>query len=105
MILQNTPTSNISKETLFKSLVKFKNKYPNRVYLSNEVSPEEIPIIRKYCGYDTEIVYFEHIHPICPDCGTSMSENGTVKRKPNKMKNIRSQQYICPIADINMKPN
>ena len=93
---KNTPTNNISVESIFKSLVKFKDKYPNRIYLSNEISPDDLNFIKKYIGYDTEIVYFEHTHPICPDCNVKMSENGTVRRKPNKTNKIRHQQYICP---------
>ena len=46
-----TPTNNNSKEFVFKSLVKFKVKYPNRVYLSNKISPDDEKFIRKYLGY------------------------------------------------------
>ena len=91
-----TPTDNISKEIIFKDLVKFKKRFPNRVYLSNKVSPDDEKFIRKYLGYDTEIAFFEHKRPICQDCKIIMSENGTKPGKPNKIDNIRLQQYICP---------
>ena len=42
---KNTPTNNISVESIFKSLVKFKDKYPNRIYLSNEISPDDLNFI------------------------------------------------------------
>ena len=93
---ENTPTSNISKEMLFKDLVKFKDNLPNRVYLSNKVSPDDDKFIRKYLGYDSEITYFEHTIPICPNCNITMSKNGTKPAKPNKMENTWLQQYICP---------
>ena len=38
---KNIPTSNISKEIIFKSLVKFDKRFSNRVYLSNKVSPDD----------------------------------------------------------------
>lgn len=82
MKAQNTTTCNISKENIFKSLVKFKAKYPNRVYLNNEISPDDVNFIRKYCGYDTEIVFFENMRTICPYCYCRMFENGTVGKKP-----------------------
>ena len=91
-----TPTNNYSKESVFKTLVRFKGKYPNRVYLSNKISPDDDKFVRKNLGYDTEIVFFEHVIPVCPDCGIVMSENGTKPGKPNKMENTRLQQYICP---------
>lgn len=96
MTRKKTPTSNNSKEILFKCLVKFKDKFSNRVYLSNKVSPDDVNFIRKYLGYDTEIAFFEHTRPKCSYCGSAMSENGTKPGKPNKMENTRLQQYICP---------
>lgn len=91
-----TPTNNISKEIIFKGLVKFKDRFPNRVYLSNKISPDDVKFIRKYLGYDTEIAFFEHTIPKCPYCDSTMSKNGTKSAKPNKMENTRLQQYICP---------
>ena len=38
---KNIPTSNVSKEIIFKSLVKFDKRFSNRVYLSNKVSPDD----------------------------------------------------------------
>ena len=92
---KNTSTNNISKEFVFKSLVKFKKKFPNRVYLSNKIAPEDAEVIRKYLGSDTEIAFFEHEKPVCSECGSEMNYNGTKTGKPNKMKNTRLQQYLC----------
>ena len=93
---KNTPTINICVEKIFKDLVKFKSKYPNRVYVSNEISPDDLDFFMKYLGNDIEIVYFEHERPFCSECGVSFSLNGTKDEKPNKMENIRFQQYQCP---------
>ena len=38
---KNIPTSNIGKEIIFKSLVKFDKRFSNRVYLRNKVSPDD----------------------------------------------------------------
>ena len=74
---KNIPTSNIGKEIIFKSLVKFDKRFSNRVYLSNKVSPDDEGFILKYLGYDTNIVFFEHKEPKCPYCDIFMSKNGT----------------------------
>ena len=93
---QKTPTNNNCKEIIFKSLVKFNERHPNRVYLSNKITPDDLDFPLKYLGDDTEITYFEHEHPICSKCNRKMSLNGTKKFKPNKRENARLQQYICP---------
>ena len=47
----------------------------------------------------SEIVYFEHNQPICPNCGCEMDDNGSRESKPNKLNGIRKKQYRCPKCD------
>lgn len=66
--------------------------------MSNEISPDDLGFFIKYLGNDIEIVYFEHERPFCSECEVPFSLNGTKDVKPNKMENIRFQQYQCPIC-------
>ena len=43
-----------------------------------------------------EIIYFEHITPVCPNCGVKMNSNGSKKSKPNMHNHVRKKQYKCP---------
>ena len=43
----------------------------------------------------SEIIYFEHEMPVCPECGANMVDNGSRKVKPNKIEGIRKKNNMC----------
>lgn len=68
----------------------------DQLFLSNEIDIKHIGFFQETLPEFSEIVYFEHNKPICPNCGADMGDNGSRKVKPNKMEGIRKKQYRCP---------
>lgn len=61
----------------------------DQLFLSNEIDIKHIGFFQETLPEFSEIVYFEHNKPICPNCGADMGDNGSRKVKPNKMEGIR----------------
>ena len=70
-----------------------------KLFLSNCVNVKYIDFFREFCPEYEKIVYYEHWRPVCSHCGTRMDDNGSRPAKPNKLENIRKEQYLCPECD------
>ncbi len=69
----------------------------DQLNVRNLISPDDLDFFEEYYhDYYTEIVYYEYDRPVCPNCNSSMSSNGSRPAKPNKWENIRKKQYLCP---------
>ena len=68
----------------------------DRLFLSNIVDIKHVGFFKDLLPEFSEIVYFEHDRPVCPECGADMADNGSRKVKPNKIEGIRKKQYACP---------
>ena len=80
-------------EEFNKTLCEFKN---GQLFLSNTINPKHREFFQDILPEFSEIVYFEHDRPVCPECGCEMDDNGSREAKPNKWEGIRKKQYICP---------
>ena len=67
-----------------------------QLFLSNMVDIKHVSFFKDILPEFSEIVYFEHDRPICPNCGSDMVDNGSREVKPNKIEGIRKKQYVCP---------
>ena len=86
-------TDNDMNEVFNKTLCEFKD---GQLFLSNIVDIKHINFFKEILPEFSEIVYFEHDIPICPNCDCEMDSNGSRRAKPNKLEGIRKKQYICP---------
>ena len=81
------------EDDIGKTLCYFKN---DQLFLSNIVDIKWIDFFKDILSEFGEIIYFEHYRPECSNCGFEMNDNGSRESKPNKQKEIRKKQYICP---------
>ena len=65
-----------------------------QLFLSNMVDIKHVSFFKDILPEFSEIVYFEHDRPICPNCGSDMVDNGSREVKPNKIEGIR-KKTIC----------
>lgn len=69
----------------------------DQLNVCNLINPDDLGFFQEYYEDNyTEIIYYEYNRPLCPNCNSSMSSNGSRPAKPNKWDNIRKKQYICP---------
>lgn len=69
----------------------------DRLNICNLIDPDDLGFFQEYYyDYYSEIIYYEYDRPLCPNCNSSMNNNGSRPAKPNKWENIRKKQYICP---------
>ena len=68
----------------------------DKLFLSNIVDIKYVDFFQSILPEFSKIVYFEYERSVCPNCGADMDDNGSRKAKPNKLKGIRKEQYLCP---------
>ena len=93
MQIQISFTDEYMGEVSNKTLCELKD---GQLFISNSVDIKHLDFFKDIISEFDEIVYFEHDQPVCPKCGSDMSDNGSREVKPIKLDGIRKKQYICP---------
>jgi DNA repair exonuclease SbcCD ATPase subunit len=66
----------------------------NKLYLSEDISPEFIFLMDNLMNEEYGVVYLKSIEK-CPVCGSKISKNGTCGFLLNKSREIKKQKYVC----------
>jgi hypothetical protein len=78
-------------EDIFNDCVKFEE---NKLFLTNDISPEIIFQIEEIVGFQLQVHYIEK-KEIYPICNSKLNKNGPVTFLLNKIRKIENQQYFC----------